>query len=257
MLYYPGKVGVHKLPDESRFAPLREKAAQDYARAPKFADLPAPNGENSIVLSIEHNGYHLANSRAMRPVAQTARLPHDMFLATTAPHLTHLDRKVTTLITPIDYLSQDLTRDATMRLYQTQANHYAAPLMGDQGFETGHVYDAKLIEAIGVDSIGRRQGISLKNLFARAADGRIGAEVIKGAGWLSGDDMRHDVMQWAKYRWGEDFMEERVILSLLKPVNARNWSYTGGPHMPFAACSRDGKTPTLHEIQGLPAPQIT
>lgn len=237
----PGIASIHgNLRSAGRdMADLRDKVKDDYARA----GLELPNTKDAIIVGIEAPEYYIANSRPISPAEVSTRLPHMQFDALVDTKHTPFTSTTTATIIPADYVSQkNLTPDSLLRIYET-AGPLFGNLHGDPAQDTGHVYDTKLTHALGVDESGKPKGIKLRDFFDKVSRGEIPSELMKGTQFQSYDHARQEIEKWARERWGESFMDKKILLLAFEQVRGKDWAYLNPPNAPYAAFTKDGLNP--------------
>ncbi len=238
-LYHTGPTSVNKAPKDcdTRFSSLNGLSRRAY----EHAGQPFPDYKNRIVLGIE-GLYPVANSRHINPDIQTFKLPNEQFDGLVYPEIANLPKHVRGLIVPAEYVSQELTPGKIIRLRETHGQRFDN-IRGDAGEDTGHIYDTKLKQALGLDANGNAKGISVKKFFNDIASGKISQKLIEKTGFQSKDHIEKTLRDWSSDMLKKDFEKLKVVFAEFAKVNKGKWGYWQPQEAPMAAMTRNGVDP--------------
>lgn len=208
--------------------------------------------------------YPLANTRPVDFAAQAIKLPKLHFEALTMPEYAAMGKvPLSAVLTPIDYYPQRVEVGQALRLKEMSANMFANIDGETDAPETGHTYETVLTHVIGLNEHGDKVGLSIRALFEKIRASEIAPEIITAMGFMGPDHLETRLDEWTTKKWKTDPLEQRVIVSLFKPVNKEyfeqgrkqefnKWAYCPQDRAPRAALSWDGNPVSPNMYKALP-----
>jgi hypothetical protein len=190
---------------------------------------PTPSQRNIITIQ---ELMPIANSRDVDPLAQSLRVPSAYFDALVSPHLAHRqnDIPMTGMVMMDDQLHQNLEIGEPIRFRECEGSMHVK-LTGDEGVETGHIYESEKLKSVSHSTFGE-----LKKRVLRWQD-----KTAQKYGFAGKQDMIDKINQVFIDRRCENPDTEEVVLVEFDRVKTDSWAYFNPAEAPKAAFTVDGR----------------
>lgn len=218
LIFHAAKATIQKAPDldSKRYRTMMEKAETDYREAGRTLS----DKDRLYYLGFESLN-PVANTRDIDFSHQTFVLPFNHFYATVAPEFARAarpDQPLTAAILPLDYCPQAIYPGKSANLFEGTGAMFSN-IDGASGETTGHMFETRLADALGLDEDGKKTGLRLGDLVDHIRSGDIPPEIVERAGFLGLEHLEQRLLEWTSHKGRNNPRDQRVLVMAFDRVN--------------------------------------